>query len=507
MASFFIDLFGCASDPKAGAKEQNAIVQGKAISPEDEASGLRGFGALKSKMEIRGESAGSAAAVAAFTRNYDAVIAGDTGIMEEQSIDAVEEIPDLLNIKAQNKVDASGLSKILSETAVLKLNGGLGTGMGLDKAKSLLEVKDGMTFLDLIAKQILHTRKKFNAKVRFILMNSFSTSADTMKYLKENYPDLSKEKGIELMQNMAPKVDAKTLGPVYWPNNRDMEWCPPGHGDLYPSLLGTGMLDKLLEDGIKYLFVSNSDNLGATLDLDILNYFAFSDEGFMMEVASRTQADKKGGHLALRKLDKKFVLRESAMVADKDVESFQDISKHKYFNTNNLWIKLDALKATLKANDGVVPLPLIKNKKTVDPKNKKSTPVFQLETAMGSAITSFEKAGAILVPRSRFAPVKTCTDLFALRSDAYRISRDYRIALASQYAPIVKLSDDYKLVEKLDKLVPSVPSLIGCVSIEISGPISIRPNTLFQGRCKLINTGSKAQMIPGGEYVDFEKEW
>lgn len=410
---------------------------------------------------------------------------------------------------AKNDRGTSSLdvTKLLSQTAVLKLNGGLGTSMGLGIAKSLLEVKSEMTFLDIIAKQILHTRKKYGANVRFILMNSFSTSRDTMSYIKKQYPDLAAEEGIELMQNMAPKVDSNTLGPVYWPKDRDLEWCPPGHGDLYASLLGTGMLDKLLESGIKYLFVSNSDNLGATLDLDLLQYFASTGYGFMMEVASRTSADKKGGHLAKRIADGKFVLRESAMVADSDKEFFQDISKHKFFNTNNLWVELDALKSTMEAHGGLVPLPLIKNKKTVDPRLKTSTPVIQLETAMGSAITSFDKAGAVLVPRTRFAPVKTCTDLFALRSDAYRVSRDHRILLASQYAPVISLSDEYKLIDDLDKLVPSPPSLVGCISLTISGLVSIRPNVVFQGNCTVINKSSKQLTIPGGDYIDLQEEF
>lgn len=410
----------------------------------------------------------------------------------------------IVHIRGGSKSD---ISKLLSQTAVLKLNGGLGTSMGLEKAKSLLEIKSGITFLDIIVKQILYMRKKYGASVRFILMNSFSTSDDTMTYIKEKYPDLASEEGIELMQNMAPKVDTDTLGPVYWPKNRDLEWCPPGHGDLYPSLLGTGMLQKLQSSGIKYLFVSNSDNLGATLDLDLLQHFASSGYGFMMEVASRTAADKKGGHLAKRIVDGKFVLRESAMVADSDKEFFQDIQKHKFFNTNNLWVELNALKSTMDVNGGVVPLPLIKNKKTVDPRLKASTPVVQLETAMGSAITSFDNAGAILVPRTRFAPVKTCTDLFVLRSDAYRISRDNRILLSSQYSPVVSLSDEYKVIDDLDKLVPSPPSLVGCISLKVSGPVSIRPNVVFQGNCKLTNKTDKVLTIPGGDYMDLQQEF
>lgn len=120
-----------------------------------------------------------------------------------------------------------------------------------------------------------------------------------------------------------------------------MEWCPPGHGDLYAALLGSGKLDALLEEGIKYMFVSNSDNLGATLDTQLLKYFADSGAPFMMECCERTANDKKGGHLAVRKADSQLILREAAQCPDEDEDKFQDISTHKYFNTNNLWIDLE----------------------------------------------------------------------------------------------------------------------------------------------------------------------
>jgi hypothetical protein len=220
---------------------------------------------------------------------------------------------------------AASTAALLAKTAVLKLNGGLGTSMGLEKAKSLLEVKGGHTFLDLIALQVKALRARYApARVRFILMDSFATSADTRALLKERHPELEREAGWELLQNKSPKVDAATLAPARWPAHAEAEWCPPGHGDIYPSLLGSGMLDALLADGVEYLFVSNSDNLGATLDLALLRHFAAAaaagggggsggGQAFVMEVCERTAADKKGGHLAVRKADGKFVLRESAM--------------------------------------------------------------------------------------------------------------------------------------------------------------------------------------------------
>eukprot|EP00644_Phytophthora_capsici_P019296 jgi/Phyca11/537797/estExt2_fgenesh1_pg.C_PHYCAscaffold_1580002 len=127
---------------------------------------------------------------------------------------------------------------------------------------------------------------------------------------------------------LVPKVDASNMEPAEFPANPSKEWCPPGHGDLYASLAGSGKLDKLVADGVKYMFVSNSDNLGATLDLDLLTYFAQSGKPFLMECCERTENDKKGGHLAERTADGRLILRESAQCADEDEKDFQNITKH-----------------------------------------------------------------------------------------------------------------------------------------------------------------------------------
>ena len=108
------------------------------------------------------------------------------------------------------------------------------------------------------------------------------------------------------MQNKVPKIDVKSLAPIDWPPNPSLEWCPPGHGDIYPSLLGSELLDELLNEGKNFLFVSNSDNLGATLDLRLLDFFARSGAPFLMEVTARTAADRKGGHLGAQKCRSAF---------------------------------------------------------------------------------------------------------------------------------------------------------------------------------------------------------
>merc|ERR1711976_659733 len=192
---------------------------------------------------------------------------------------------------------------------------------------------------------------------KFMLMNSFSTSKDTLEALAK-YPDLGTGSDLEFVQNKAPKVTASDYSPVTWEADPSHEWCPPGHGDLYPAMLGSGTLDKLLGKGFKYMFVSNSDNLGAVMDLKILTDFAGTGAPFMMEVAQRTDADKKGGHLGTLKATGGLTLRESAQCPPEDEKAFQDTSRYTYFNTNNLWLDLVKLKAAIDAAGGALPLPV-----------------------------------------------------------------------------------------------------------------------------------------------------
>ena len=436
--------------------------------------------------------------MAAFRHQYTALVSGVTGLLPESEIAPVDSLPRLEELRGASGAD---MKPLLAQTCVLKLNGGLGTSMGLEKAKSLLPVKDGNTFLDLIAAQVKHQRRAFGADVVFVLMNSFSTSADTKAFLAAKHADLLGEPHIELLQNKSPKVDKATLAPASWPAAAALEWCPPGHGDIYAALAG-GMLDALLGAGLKYMFVSNSDNLGATLDLDLLAHFAGAELPFLMECAERTAADKKGGHLAKRASDGSLLLRESAQCPKEDEGAFQDVGRHKFFNTNNLWVNLPALKAKLDAAGGALVLPLIKNDKTVDPRDKKSTPVLQLETAMGAAIECFPGAGAVVVPRARFAPVKTCADLLLLRSDAYVLTPQSTIVLAPGVpsAPLVKLDDaHYKLVDALDALVPHVPSLKDAKSLTVKGPVKFgAPGVVIKGDVTFVAKGPEpAEVAPG----------
>jgi UDP-N-acetylglucosamine pyrophosphorylase len=451
---------------------------------------------FRAKMEAAGISE---PAIRAFERSYMLLSEKKSAMIPESDIQPVEAVPNFEEVEVAMTPDPA----LLDECAMLKLNGGLGTSMGLEGAKTLLEVRKDITFLDLIVRQILYFRKQSGAELRFLLMNSFSTSADSRAALAR-YPELGDFSKIELLQNRIPKVDASTLEPAEWPDNPDLEWCPPGHGDLYAVLSANGAIDRLIDEGIRYIFVSNSDNLGATLDVVLLTWFANSGAPFMMEVTRRTASDRKGGHIALG--EGKLLLRESAQCPDRDMDDFQNIDKHRFFNTNNLWLRLDRIRDALAESGGFLPLPTICNEKTVDPRDRNSTRVFQLETAMGAAIRCFEDACAVEVPRTRFAPVKTTADLLTLRSDAYQITEEGSVVLAPECGnvpPKVELDDNYRLVDQLETAFPeAVPSMKACRSLKVTGQVRVAPGTVFEGDVRIQNNSGRLREVPSRTYRD-----
>jgi UTP--glucose-1-phosphate uridylyltransferase len=375
----------------------------------------------------------------------------------------------------------------LDEAVVIKLNGGLGTSMGMDRAKSLLEVKEGKAFLDVIVEQILALREASGARIPLVLMNSFATRDDSLALL-DRHPEIASDVPPDFVQHKEPKLLVDGLVPAEWPPDPSLEWCPPGHGDIYPALLSSGMLDALLERGYRYAFLSNSDNLGAELDPRILAWFAGEGIPYAAEVTDRTEADSKGGHLGRLKDTGGLVLRETAQTPEEDLDAFTDTGRHPYFHVNNLWVDLHALRDLLRERDGVLGLPMIVNEKTVDPSDSSSPAVYQLETAMGAAIGVFEGAQAIRVPRSRFVPVKKTSDLLVLRSDAYVLGEGSRIALAEgrSGAPYVDLSDEFKLLRDFDARFPAgPPSLREADRLEVDGDVTFGSGVVVRGAAKV----------------------
>ena len=422
-----------------------------------------------------------------FSQYYKQLSMGESGLLSEKTIQPVspEDISDASDLKTYSTAGQAAMKK----TVIIILNGGLGTSMGLTKAKSLIPAKEGKTFLEIKLKQA----ERCGAQLAF--MNSYNTHQDTVSAVAALRPTLNP---LFFIQNKFPKVLVSTLQPVQWPADPDLEWNPPGHGDIYAALYSSGLLKQLLDRGIEYGFIANSDNLGATLDDALLGYFAAHNHSFMMEVAERTPSDLKGGHLAKHK-NGSLILREIAQCPKNEISAFQDIQRYRYFNTNNLWINLNYLK-TLFDTSGALCLPMIVNPKTVDPRKPDTPAVYQLESAMGAAISLFKGSRAVRVSEDRFLPVKNCQDLLAVRSDCYQLTENKRLILNPKRKlppPRINLDPAYfSLLDDFNQRFQWPPSLVDCLSLDIVGNVFFQQNVTITGQVKITNPGDSPATIP-----------
>ncbi|WP_344327302.1 UTP--glucose-1-phosphate uridylyltransferase [Aeromicrobium halocynthiae] len=432
------------------------------------------------------------AAIEVFSDFHAQLEGGATGLVREADVEPLTDVDRAgdLHVSEDEQRAAAAV------TAVIKLNGGLGTSMGMDRAKSLLPVRGDLTFLDVIAGQVAHTRRELGVELPLLFMHSFRTRDESLAALERHQLQVG-GLPLDFVQNREPKLRADDLTPVSWPKDPSLEWCPPGHGDLYTALLASGALDALIDAGMRYATVSNSDNLGAAPDPAMMAWFAASGAPYAAEVCRRTPADVKGGHLVVRRSDGRLVLRESAQTAAEDVEAATDLHRHPYFHTNNLWFDLRRLREALSERDGVLGLPLIRNEKTVDPADPDSTPVIQIESAMGAAVEVFDGATAIEVDRSRFLPVKTTDDLLVLRSDVFDLGPDHRLRARTE-PPLVRLDPrHYKRIDAFEARLANVPSLVGATSLRVEGDWRFGPDVVVTGDVRLDDDGTVRE-VPAG---------
>lgn len=388
-------------------------------------------------------------------------------------------------------------SSLLGKLAVLKLNGGLGTSMGCKGPKSVIEVRGDTTFLDLIVQQIEHLNKKYpEANVPLLLMNSFNTDEETAKIIQK-YTDTNVTI-TTFQQSRYPRIIKESLEPM--PVTHDgyvhQDWYPPGHGDFFQSIYSSGLVDTLLAQGKEYIFVSNVDNLGATVDLNILKNIVDREVEYCMELTDKTRADIKGGTII--SYDGKVSLLEVAQVPSQYIEEFKSVSKFKVFNTNNIWVSLRAIKRVMQANE--MKLDIIVNNKEVSGQK-----VIQLETAIGAAIAYFNNACGVNVPRSRFLPVKSTSDLLLIQSNMYTLkSGSLVMNPARQFAttPVVKLGTEFKKVGQYLERFGSIPDVLELDHLTVSGDVSFGGNTTLKGTVIVVaNPGNKI-MIPAGSVIE-----
>jgi len=389
--------------------------------------------------------------------------------------------------------DLEATKKLLNKLVVLKLNGGLGTTMGCTGPKSVIEVRNGFTFLDLIVIQIESLNKKYGCNVPLLLMNSFNTHDDTQKIV-EKYTNSN----IEIHtfnQSQYPRIVVEDFLPLSSKGVTGKDaWYPPGHGDVFPALSNSGKLDAMLSQGKEYVFVANADNLGAIVDLKILHHLITNQNEYCMEVTPKTLADVKGGTLI--SYEGRVQLLEIAQVPDEHVNEFKSIEKFKIFNTNNLWVNLKAIKRLVEAD--ALKMEIIPN-----PKEVEGIKVLQLETAAGAAIRFFDNAIGVNVPRSRFLPVKATSDLLLVQSDLYTLVDGFvtrNPARENPANPSIELGPEFKKVGNFLSRFKSIPSIIELDGLKVSGDVWFGAGVVLKGK---VTITAKAKLeIPDGAVIE-----
>ncbi len=384
----------------------------------------------------------------------------------------------ILNYNALDEIDEEKITTLLSELTVCRLNGGLGTSMGCVGPKSAIEIKNGQSILDLIVEQIHMLNQKYGSNIPLVLMNSFNTDQDTQKII-------GKYNGMlpiyTFRQNKFPRLRTDSLLPLSKQKYGQHCSYPPGHGDFYHSIDKTGVLDQLLQNGKKYMYIANADNLGASVDLNILNLMEKSGAPFIMEVTDKTRADVKGGTL-IKTQNGSLGLLEIAQVPKDHIEEFKSVKKFKIFNTNNIWINLVELKKKLQSE--TLHLDIIVNRK-----NLEHLPIIQLETAIGSGINNFEGSLAVKVPRIRFIPIKKTDDLLLIQSNLFIFEEGIiKKNPDRQFGgiPLIRLGDYFQTVEEYQSRFDSIPDILELDLLTIVGDVYFGKNITLRGNVILV---------------------
>jgi len=394
--------------------------------------------------------------------------------------------------------DPSSIKAMLDQLVVIKLNGGLGTSMGCSGPKSVIPVRNDLTFLDLTVQQIEMLNKKYGASVPLVLMNSFNTDEDTMKIIRK-YSGFNVEIRT-FNQSRYPRINKESLMPVARScTEEDQEaWYPPGHGDFYESFSNSGLLDEMVAGGKKFCFISNIDNLGATVDLNILNSCFNSNNEFLMEVTDKTRADVKGG--TLTQYEGKLRLLEVAQVPKEHVEDFKSVKKFNVFNTNNLWVSMPAIQRIIQ--EKTLEMEIIVNPKSLDG----GVNVYQLETAVGAAMKCFDNAIGINVPRARFLPVKKSSDLLLVMSNLYSLDQGALIMSPKRMfpsTPLVKLGDNhFKKVSSFLARFGSIPDILELDHLTVSGDVTFGRGVSLRGTVIIIANHGDRIDIPEGAIIE-----
>eukprot|EP01029_Cantina_marsupialis_P015586 TRINITY_DN3416_c0_g1_i1.p1 TRINITY_DN3416_c0_g1~~TRINITY_DN3416_c0_g1_i1.p1 ORF type:complete len:491 (-),score=119.84 TRINITY_DN3416_c0_g1_i1:104-1552(-) len=397
--------------------------------------------------------------------------------------------PDVKHITRDVPQNDKLIDLMLQKLVIIKLNGGLGSTMKCKGPKSFLPVQHGLTFLDLTIRQVEYLNVVHGCDVPIVLLNSFKTSERTREVIK-SYE--GREVTIHCLdQSSMPRLDPVTLKPLAtesFSEETQHLWYPPGHGDLVDTYLDSDLHLEFFRQGKEYAFISNIDNLTATIDFKVLYHLYMENVDFCMEVTERKECDVKGGILV--KDHDKTRLLERSQFPKEEVALFNDYKHFNSFNTNNLWIcinKLERLWDRRMLNPDIIAV-------------HKDTPfgeVVELETAIGCCFKSVGSAQGVMVSRDRFTPVKHTADLLLVQSDVYTLVHGNLVRpLDAKKLPTVEIRGPMTDVTVYQEKVKNVPSLRGLDSLLIDGNVSFGTEVFLSGKVEIIVAEGLTYEIP-----------
>ncbi|GKV47258.1 hypothetical protein SLEP1_g54172 [Rubroshorea leprosula] len=365
--------------------------------------------------------------------------------------------------------DIAKTKEILDKLVVVKFNGALGTTMGFSGPKSLIEIREGLTLLDVIIEQIQSLNAKYGCKVPLLLMNTNKTHDDTLKVLeKYSKSNIDIQSFIQGQQAEPESLGLHSVDDLY----------PSDPGTAFLSLVKSETLDLLLSQGKEYVLVVNSDNACAVIDPKILNHVTQKKIEYCMEVTPTTTSFSRTSVLSSQ--EGKFKLVHIAQNPSR-----HSTKKFKFMDAGSLWVNLKAIKRLVDTD--AMKMEKLSTSKAVDPDDK--------ESAVGSAIQLFDQAIGVNVPQSRYLPVNSTLDLLLLQSDIYTYDEGI-LARNRAINPSISLGPEFEKVSDFQSRFKSTPSIVGLDSLKVTGDVWFGADITLKGKVKIAAEPGEKLEIP-----------
>ncbi|KAG0582020.1 hypothetical protein KC19_3G027000 [Ceratodon purpureus] len=401
---------------------------------------------------------------------------------------------------------------LLHKLIVVKLCGTLGRSLGTTQPKSLVEIHSEQSFVDLAVQQIEVLNVKYNAKVLLVLATSDNTDRAVKQAVKKysaSDVDIIVFNQTEYPREVWPVTPKLGEDGGYLTNN----------GDLFAAFSFSGKLDELLALGKEYLFISNCDNLGATVDLNMLNNLSENQCDYCMEVTPKNGTDAENGAYVSSEGNIELLEFEEVSRSQNEKSRSGDV---KVVNTNSTWVNLKAVKrlAEIEALDIYC-----SSKGAGEGENI----TFQLQTSSGAPLYSLQVNGeifenlpiegnsdlllvqffdgsvAVEVPRTRFHPIRDTSDLLLFRSDLYTVREGVvcpNPLRLSDVNPTIELEGlKLRKMQYFTERLKHIPSLLELSSLRVIGDVWFGSDVILQGKVVIWAKKDERIDIPDGEII------